>query len=304
MSALGDRERTLALRTFDRVQPPNWTLEWSLPLWLGSALGHDAALLSCVTRSNVLGLVAVRLEDDIRDREIPPADAAAAGDVARVLMDAAIDIYRPLLAPRSRFWPELDRVLADWHAPRGTRPGNLGARRSLAGRGAPLKVGARALWLLSDRRAPWLLIDRCLDHALVALARYDDLCDWEADLEAGRWNAFVASCGGMPQMRARRSTNRSRVLVAMMVGGAASRGFDAVAAEAREAARLARELGSEPLARHLIGLADRASAQGHSTEAHFDCVANRATAWLFGPAPMDRGRTAAIHHSGRASPGP
>jgi hypothetical protein len=277
--------RVLAIRTLEGLQPPNWTLEWYLPVWLGAALGHDRDIVRRVVLSNVLGLVAVRLEDDLQDGELEGSDREAAGRVAPALLDAAIAIYRPLMPLESPFWSELDAALAEWRSRSVGEPAQADHRRILALRGQPLKIGARALWLLADSSVPWAFVDRCLDHALVALALYDDLSDWEEDLAAGRWNAFVASCSALSQTQEHQPRNGSAVLLAMLTRGAARTGFEEVAAEARRAAGLAAEIGSRQLADHLEAMADRAVAQGASTEAHFAGVAARASSLLFGGMP-------------------
>lgn len=281
MATLNAPARALAIRTLERLQPPNWTLEWYLPVWLGAAFRQEPDLVRRVVLSNVLGLVAVRLEDDLQDGEMERRDRETVGRVAAALLDAAVAIYQPLLPPESPFWSELDETMTDWRSRSVGEPSDLDVPRSLARRGRPLKVGARAMWLLADDPVPWDVIDRCLDHALVALARYDDLCDWEADLAAGRWNAFVASCGVRSQAPRQQARNRSTVLLALMTGGAARGGFEQVAAEARQAAELAVEVGSPQLVDHLRAMADRAVVQGASMEAHFGGVAAQAVSLLF-----------------------
>jgi hypothetical protein len=280
--------RVLAIQTLERLQPPNWTLEWYLPVWLGAAFQLDPDVVRRVVLSNVLGLVAVRLEDDLQDGEIRGRDPETAGRVVQALLDAAMAVYRPLIPSESSFWLELNGAMAEWRSRSVGEPSDTDQWRSLARRGQPLKVGARALWLLAESPLPWAVVDRCLDHALVALARYDDLCDWEADLAAGRWNSFVASCGARSQTPRQQARNRSAVLLAMLTGGAARAGFEQVAAEARLAAELAVEVGSPQLADHLRDVADHAVAQGTSADAHFEGVAARATSLLFSRMAVQR----------------
>jgi hypothetical protein len=272
-SDLRPEDRALAARTLDRVRPPNWTLEWYLPMWLGHAFGVPGETSLQIASSNVLGLVAVRLEDDALDGEIAGEELEAARRVSAALLAAAIGAYRPLFGPGSPFWAELDATLSTWRS---------SPTRSLAARGAPLKVGARAICLLADRAAAWPMVDACLDNALTALALYDDVCDWEADLAAGRWNAFVASVTDRPQDAPNRWRNRSAVLVALMTGTAASDGFGRVAAEADRAAALARSLGSAALAAHLATVGARAAAQGSAVESHYVGAVDRATTLIFG----------------------
>lgn len=275
VSLLPAGDRALAARTLDRVRPPNWTLEWYLPWWLGQAFGLSAETSQRIVTSNVLGLVAARLEDDGVDGEVAPEDAGAARRVSTVLFGAAIGLYRPLFEPTSPFWAALDRTLSEWRS---------AGRQSLARRGAPLQVGARATCLLADRPELSRPVEACLDHGLSALALYDDLCDWESDLAAGRWNAFIASVADAPQTAANRSRNRSAVLLALMVDGAASSGFARVATEAGRAAALAESVGCGPLAEHLASIGARAAAQGSAVETHFVGAADRATTLIFGAA--------------------
>ena len=274
-AALGADDLGLAVRTLDRVRPPNWTLEWYLPWWLGQAFGLPSETSHRIVTSNVLGLVAVRLEDDANDGEMGVGELEAARRVSARLFAAATDLYRPLFGPGSPFWAELDATLSTWRS---------SAARSLATRGAPLNVGARAICLLADRAASVPVVEACLDHALTALALYDDLCDWETDLAAGRWNAFVASLTDAPQTAANRSRNRAAVLLALMTGTAASDAFGRVAAEADRAAALARSLGSAELAQHLATVAIRAVAQGSDVASHYAGAADRATTLIFGAA--------------------
>jgi hypothetical protein len=273
VSVLAAGDRALAARTLERVRPPNWTLEWHLPWWLGHAFGVSAETSLRIVSSNVLGLVAARLEDDAIDGEVSREELAAAQRVSAALFADAIGLYRPLFGPASPFWAALDRTLSEWRS---------AGRRSLARRGAPLKVGARAICLLADRPSAWPAVEACLDQALTALARYDDLCDWEADLAAGRWNAFVASVTTAPQAIANSRRNRSAVLLALMVDGAASAGFARVAADARRAAALAESVGCAPLGDHLASIGARAAGQGSAVDTHYVGAADRATTLIFG----------------------
>lgn len=278
-ATLPERERELARRTLHRLRSPNWTLEWHLPWWLGEAFGVPSPITHRAVASNVLGLMAVRLRDDADDGELDDVDPELAGRLAAALLDAAIELYRPMLAPDATFWHELDGWLTAWRA---ATEGNDGSP-PLAARGAPLKAGARAMTLLGNRPAAWPLVERCLDAALTALALYDDASDWERDLEAGRWNAFVAGVGVADQRPANRDANRARVLLALLDDGAATEAYGMVSAEAGRAAVLAAEVGCEPLAEHLRAVATRAVLEGDAIEAHYAAAAARMTRMLFEP---------------------
>ena len=150
--------------------------------------------------SNVIGLVSIRLQDDLLDGDIAAADVRGATRLGAAMFDEAVAVYRRRFDGASPFWPFLERSMAEWRrASAGDGPLRWA---ELPDRGAPLKVAAFASCLLADRADRWELVERCLDHALVALVRYDQVCDWEDDLRADRRNAFVAAVS--PRLRSAR----------------------------------------------------------------------------------------------------
>jgi len=174
----------------------------------------------------------------------------------------------------------LERSMAEWRRA-STAEGPL-RWAELSRRGAPLKIAGFATCLLADRRDSWELVERCIDHALLALVRYDQVRDWEDDLRADRWNAFVATISPFPQTPANRERNRATVLAGLLMGGAAGAEFARIRADAVRAACLATELDCRPLAAHLSDYAERTAAQGVEVEAHYRIAADRATTLIFG----------------------
>jgi hypothetical protein len=273
-------ERDLAIRTLRRLTPGKWTLEWYLPWWLGHAVGLDPAVAEEIVLSDVLGLASVRLQDDLLDGEIAEDDVPGAARLSAALFDEAVAIHRRRFDAASPFWPFLERSMAEWDRASAGDGASRGADLPL--RGAPLKVGAFAVCLLARRMDRWVLVERCLDHALAALVRYDQVRDWEDDLRADRWNAFVAAVSSLPQRPATRDRNRSAVLAALLTRGAAAAEFGRIRAEALRAAHLAVEVGCPPLAGFLSGYAERTAAQGAEVEAHYRGAAERARTLMFG----------------------
>jgi hypothetical protein len=273
-------ERDLAVRTLRNLTPANWTLEWYLPWWLGHAFGLDPDIAAEIVLSNVLGLVSIRLQDDLLDGDVAADDVRGATRLGAALFDEAVAAYRPRFDAASPFWPFLERSMAEWRRA-STRDGPF-READLPRRGAPLKVAGFATCLLADRADRWALVDRCLDHALGALVRYDQVCDWEDDLRADRWNAFIAGVSPLPQTPANRARNRTNVLAALLTRGVVAAEFGRIRAEAARAAHLAAELGCPPLVAHLSGYAERTAAQGAAMEAHYQGVAERATTLMFG----------------------
>jgi hypothetical protein len=204
----------------DAVSPPAWALEWSLPWWLGERFG-PAGETAALVGANVVGLVYVRL-----------ADRAAEGETLRPgaaeVMAAAGDLwaggYRRWFAPGTAFWQLWTVYGAQWsrataerggpppawpRGPAGARaggcdpfPGGLDAAdgnlslsdRSLAHRGAPLKVCVAAACLLAGREALIGPLAAAVDDLLAGAVLLDHVMDWREDLEAGRANAWLAYC--------------------------------------------------------------------------------------------------------------
>jgi hypothetical protein len=156
-------------------------------------------------------------------------------------------------------------------------------RAALARRAAPLKIGARAICRLAGRLDSWPALERGLDHGLAALALYDDICDWEHDLEAGRWNAFIAGTAAGSQRPANRDRNRTAVLLAMVTRGAAGEAMARVRLEALRAADLAQRAGCEPLGAHFRWLAERAAGQGSEVDGHYAALGERMARLFLGP---------------------
>ena len=152
---------------------------------------------------------------------------------------------------------------------------------NLATRAAPIKIAAYACCLLAARNAVWPELDRCLDRAMTALVLYDQFFDWEADLQGGRWNAFVAGISGDDAGNGRSAHKRAAVLTAMLTREVVSEHFGLIAAEAEAGARLGDALGLDALAGYLRSWANAAAAQGEELANHYRRAADQATRLLF-----------------------
>lgn len=266
----------LATEVAARVGPTNWRLEWYLPWWLTNAFGLDPGLGRQLVLSNLLGLVSIRLQDDLADGELATDLVPGAKELAAAAYEEALRVYGARFGAASPFWPFLDGTMATW------RSGSNGT--ASASRGAPLKIGAYACALLAGRMDVWPVLDRCLDRAVSALVQYDQFCDWESDLGAGRWNSFVAGLSPHDQSDVHRVRNRSVVLTAMLTRSAATDQFDRAVLEAKAAAALAAELGITPLQAYLADWTTRTAAQGAEVEAYYRRAAAQATQLMFGGA--------------------
>jgi hypothetical protein len=289
----------LAMRLFDRIEPGRWTLEWNLPWWLGLAFGLDEDEATELVLGTVLGLASVRLQDDLADGDVPASERAAAIDLSATLYELALAPYRSRFPPSSRFWAHLATTMAAWRAATdGAAPGDTGTHHELddthgrlAIRGAPLKVPAFAICLLTDQMDAYPVLDRGLDHALTALVLYDHFGDWQADLAAGRWNAFVAAASGLPQDPASRDRVRAAVQLALLRGGAVKTYVNRVTTELELAATLFDLLGLTPAVAHFRSSASSIEAQGVAWQGQYDDLAEQAGRLLYPPI-RDRSRDA------------
>jgi hypothetical protein len=255
-----------------QLTPERWTIEWHLPRWVARRLGLPDEVATALVESNVLGLLAVRLTDDVLDGDINRPDVNAARALSTAAFDTALGPYRELFPPTSPFWPFFERSMAAWRA------GADGPDH--ATRAAPIKVAAHACCLLAKRMDLWPDLEACLDRAMTALVLYDQFFDWEADLAAGRWNAFIASAIGDERVT-KPARARAAVLTAMLSRDVVAEHFHRIAVAAEAAARLGDALELDELASYLRGWTDAAIAQGEEIADHYRRAGEQATRLLF-----------------------
>jgi hypothetical protein len=265
----------MATRLLARLPPERWMLEWHLPWWLGHAFGLEPSVARELVLSNLLGLGSIRLQDDLADGDVPPGDVEEATELSAELYEMALEPYRSRFPPGSPFWSHLETSMASWRRASG-EAGSLGSR------GAPLKISAFAVCLLTDRVDRYPTVDRLLDDALEALVLYDHIADWQADLEAGRWNAFVAGISAGPQAPGERARHRRAVLVAMMTTDVIAVHIGRVEAGLLHAADLAETLGTPVpgLVSHLRTFARQAGEHGRELQVHYRDLGDRAARLL------------------------
>lgn len=95
LSGRAPRLDGLARRHLARLTPDRWTIEWHLPSWLGRRFDLDQGFVQALVRSNVLGLLAIRLEDDIEDGDVPRSELADTRVLAQLAFDRAVVSTRP-----------------------------------------------------------------------------------------------------------------------------------------------------------------------------------------------------------------
>lgn len=284
----------LANRTLARVQPEGWQIEWGLPGWLSETYGLDAARARQLVLSNVLGLCSIRLQDDLADGEVADNERDSSGQLAALLYSAALDIYRAYFPPDSIFWEHVTQTMRAWRAATDRanqlnlgqvtllRTLESGPAQCLAALGAPLKLCAQAVLLMTGQTMPSTLND-LLDHALIAAVLHDHALDCESDLQAGRWNLFVAAVSGLPQDPIHRAENRAGVARAWMMTGLPHLYFEQVDHHLESAARLNRAPGVRGLGDYLSNFRRMARKTRALLEGQYRQDLARATDALFGP---------------------
>jgi hypothetical protein len=288
-AAVSPGDADLARRVVERLRPPRWTLEWHLPRWLGRAYGVAPALVDDFVLANVLGLVALRLEDDLVDGEVDADDVPGATRMSTALFAAAIGIYRGRFDPDSPIWPAIRRAMRRWRA--GTSAGAPGGvagavggaweRRRLARRGEPLKICGAAMCLLGGRDGDRHALEAAIEHALAAWVLADDAADWEGDLLAGRANAFVGAL--LATAPATPSADlRSEVLVAMLTSDALKRYYQRIDRESQRAASIAARLELTEFVEHVRSFGSRNRARGIEIQAEYHAVTDRAISVFLG----------------------
>jgi hypothetical protein len=310
VAAIAPEQVPDAMRLLDGLDPQRWRIEWHLPLWLGNALGLDRRVSTEIAITNVLGLASLRIRDDLVDGAVSGGDVASAPALIATLFEASIDAYRARFPPASRFWKQLDLWMTEWktatedNGQPGPADGSVGpdgpadgpaaslpdpdpSLGHLSRRGAPLKISAYAVCLLTKRPAVFPAVERCLDHALAAMVLYDHVCDWQDDLASGRWNAFVAATGtSQPAEDPQRA--RAGVLAALMSGDAIEHSFARIHAELERAVAASDRIGVPALSAHLNGLATQLDAEGSVMRTRYGELGERAAAVIFGNHPLAR----------------
>ena len=194
--------------------------QWSLPGWLGDALRLPVVSTADLTLANVVGLAYVRLRDDLVDGEIPEGDRRTILMLATVLYQKWLLMYTGLFPGGSSFWASFERYMVQWAGAtlRNDRPPARNFSEyddldlhHLGARGAPLKICAAGTCLLAGRDELIPQLEAALDRLLIGAVLLDHARDWNEDLAAGRYNAFVAHASPLAQAAGHAEANRRAV---------------------------------------------------------------------------------------------
>ncbi len=188
------------LRRLDRQQAQ---LEWHLPLWLGRTFGVPTAQARRVALTNVLGMVYIRIHNDLMDADKHLKQQFEQATLAPLLYTRCIKIFTTLFAADSPFWGHLERYLSEWakaldwerqyhwHQARPYTQGEI--EFVTAGKGAPIKIGFAAIALLAGREDDLAELETIIDLRSAIAQIFDDLADWREDWQQGRFNIFLTT---------------------------------------------------------------------------------------------------------------
>jgi hypothetical protein len=288
-SPLGDLGRAL----LTRITPEQWTLEWALPYWLGQALDFPSDLSTNVVLGNLLGLAYIRMQDDLIDGEIPSENRLPAALLAHQFYREATLQYHELFSGDSAFWDYFRLWLDQWVSATlrsntaGPLPWSDYTEQDyvrLAERGAPLKICCAAACLLANRRDAIANLSTALDFTLVGMVLLDHFHDWGQDLDAGRYNTFVAYCSDLPQLPANRAENSERVRERLYLGDGGRPYLELIRANLERARQTPLAIDLPQLAEYLVNLEQRAIAYFESLTGQHRRVVHDVAEKIFGAA--------------------
>ena len=257
-----------ARETVATVSRPNWAFEWGLSRWVGAAMGLVPEAVESLVLANVYMLAFGRILDDVVDGEHQPSDQSLSHSALTMatLHHLWLSQYADLLAGvglrARRFWPYFREYMSEWLGVlmQDTHPKHTFRRYEkddwtwLAWQGAPLKVCCAAACILSDREDAVPLLAAAVDDIMIAVEMLYATFDWLGDLDAGRYNCFVAYCSDLPQTEENLSGNRRAVLEEIHLGKAAKPYFELMCSSLARAAEAAENVPCPGLTEFALSL--------------------------------------------------
>lgn len=284
----------LATETLARMPPDRWQMEWYLPMWVGSAFGLDETRAREMVLSNTLGMVSIRLQDDLADGDITEREQASSAELAQILLRTALAIYQPYFPPSDPFWERVSSFMDSWRKAtaavnqfewsdlRVLKKLETPPAQIISALGAPLKICVDAICSLTahpfDRS-----LDHLLDDAFLAAVLHDHVIDCDADLRAGRWNLFAATLSPSPQSLASYQDHRARTNAAWMTSDAPRVYFEQIAFHLKRAQEQNKRYGIKGLDGYLTELRQTIWRTHDSLACQYRADLVCASEKLFGP---------------------
>lgn len=290
----------LGRHVLQQITPQQWTLEWALPYWLSAALQLSSDISARLILCNVFGLAYIRLQDDLIDGETAETARMPTLLLAHQFYQEAILNYLELFHRGSPFWNYFKMWLDEWVAAtlrsNESKPIRLTAYEEqdylrLAQRGSPLKICCAATCLLANRANAIGSLSTALDYALVAAVLFDHLQDWAQDLDAGRYNTFVAYASDLEQVQAQREANRAHVLETFYIGDRGRPYLELIRDQWKRAKDVTLAIEIPQFPQYLDALESRAICYYDSLIEGHHTVVRDVTEKLFGPFAPNGGST-------------
>lgn len=209
----------------EQVSTPNWTLEWGMLEWVSEQFSFPAALREELFIAGISLLAYVRVLDNLADEEQKPRQSIVLSSALQHIgIQQCIHLFSRNLPNQQalvRFWGYFDCCMGEWLRATLNRRGDgfplfqnysRGDFKRLAGRGAMLKLCPAAACLLAKQAELIAPLMAAIDYLMVSVVMLDEQFDWANDLEAGRYNVFVAYCSDLPQTEPNRAENHRLVL--------------------------------------------------------------------------------------------
>lgn len=266
MPGFGDAAR----ETLTAISRPNWAFEWGLPRWVGEAMGLAPETVESLVLADVYMLAFGRILDDVVDGEHQPSDHGEGHSALTMatLHHLWLSQYASLVAGvgqgAHRFWSYFRGYMSEWlsvlmqdtHPKHTFRSYEKGDWEWLAWQGSPLKVCCAAACILSGREDTIPHFVSAVDDIMIAVEMLDATFDWLGDLDAGRYNCFVAYCSDIPQTEENLCANRKAVLEEIHLVRAAKPYFELMCTRLARAAEAAENVPCPGLADFALSLID------------------------------------------------
>lgn len=205
LAVLPEEARQYGSYLISKLLPPQWSLEWYLPQWLGEDLHIGDAQTAALVLGNVYGLCHVALCDILIDDSQWTRPVAPEIILNSALAHWWLALYVDYVGGDAWFWERFGVIMQQWwqtmaasnRYPPLSFHGHVHRNwHELSYRASPLKVCCVAACRLGGQEDRWPHLEATLDHLHVARVLIDHVQDWLEDSEAGRYNALVHYASG------------------------------------------------------------------------------------------------------------
>lgn len=206
-------------------------ISYLLPYWFGEWTARPAGVIRDLAVGHIYAMLHFFLLDDAMD-----GDGGRRGKgglrvplaLGQLLYGLFQDRYRRHFPQESLLWTAYRGYLAQWAATVSTeqlRPIDPADPAVLAGKAAPVKLGAAGMLLHAGRPEDVAEAEHAVDLALAVLQLSDDWADWREDLtgQEANGNAFLSIARETLRMQGSRPLEEPEVKRAIYSLGAADR---------------------------------------------------------------------------------